>query len=419
MLDLGDAAAPVVAWDRTAATPQATAAVEKLTEAMVASMDRRRAFRRADLGRLTDALGSLSLELYATYRNNPKARLRISRRKANYEARHRTRYNASPITHTNACRVSDWLVAQGLAGSRLGYYERIPEFGPNAASGQQSRIWATESLSRFFETDCGLTPQDVGFAPWLETVVLRDKGDDRIKRDIDYTDTEETRRMRRNLKTINEALAGYELSQLGENGEVSDLPPFRLRRVFSQSSFELGGRFYGGPWINMKPEARARLLIDGEGTVERDYSSLHPRLIYALEGIPLVDGEDPYEVPGWDGSERRRYAKIAFQQLINSPTGKRIRKPSDIPMEEVGKGQWPKLIRAFEGKHARVSHWFRSGRGLELQRIDSDMAERVILEMLRKGVCCLPVHDSFIVPLSARAALSDVMGEAYKAASRA
>ena len=273
-------------------------------------------------------------------------------------------------------------------------------------------------MAQFFEAECGLTPQDVGYAPWLETVILRDKDEGGVKRDIDYTDTKETRQMRENLAVINEALAGYHLSQLGEDGQVSDLPPFRLRRIFSRGSFGLGGRFFGGPWINMKPEGRARLLIDGEETVELDYSALHPRLIYALDGIPLEDGEDPYRIPGWEGPERRQYAKTAFLQLINSEPGKRIRKPSDIPMEEVGKGQWPKLIRAFKEKHAKVSHWFRSGRGLELQRIDSDMAERVMLEMLGQGVCCLPIHDSFLVPVSKADQLSDAMQGAFSSAVR-
>lgn len=78
MLDLGDASAAAVAWDRTAATSRAEAAVEKLMDAMVASMGRKRALRRDDRDRLKDTLGALSLELYATYRDDPEARLRIS-----------------------------------------------------------------------------------------------------------------------------------------------------------------------------------------------------------------------------------------------------------------------------------------------------------------------------------------------------
>jgi hypothetical protein len=63
--------------------------------------------------------------------------------------------------------------------------------------------------------------------------------------------------------------------------------------------------------------------------------------------------------------------------------------------------------------HREIKGWFRSGRGLELQRLDSDIAEATLLSLVDQGVCCLPVHDSFIVPRSHENQLRAAMTQAY------
>lgn len=408
-----DTSLPAIQWNRLPISPAARSAVDRLTADMVAAMRRERALRQSDHERLAATLGAFVSELYSRLRSEENPALRMSRRKANYSASRRNRYNASPVTHTNACRVADWLVAEGFAGTRKGYYQRYPGFGPDAGAGQQSRIWATERLASFLEKEHGLTPHHFGFAPWVETVVLRDVEEKGVKRDIDYADTPETERMRANLRTINAQLSGYRLSVVIEKGRVEELPPFRLTRIFSRGSFELGGRFYRAPWIVMEQEMRARLLIDGEETVELDYPALHPRLIYARENEKLEG--DPYAVRGWEGPELRGYVKRAFQQLLNADPTAQLRKPRDIPSNELPKGGWQRLLKDLAKRHKSIAHWFRSGRGLELQRLDSDMAEQVVLDMLGYDVCCLPVHDSFIVPKTAKDELADAMKRAYEA----
>jgi hypothetical protein len=387
-------------------------------DSMVASMNRKRALRKDDRARLAETVESLALELYAARRSGDSGTLRLSRRKANYEAGRRNRYNASAVTHNNACRVADWLVSEGYAGTKKGHYRRYPGFGSEAGAGEQSRIWATERLVSFLEREHGLTPQCVGFASWVETVVLRDKSEDGQKLDIEYSDTSETRRMRSNLAYVATQLSRYQISQAATTGAYEDIRPFRLVRIFSRGSFDLGGRFYHGPWIEMPPEDRARLLIDGEEVVELDYSALHPRLIYMFEGKPLDASEDPYELAGWESKELRGCVKLAFQQLLNSKPATKLRKPRAVHGQELPKGGWTRLLTDLETKHASIRGWFRTGRGLNLQRVDSDIAERVLLALLRKGICCLPIHDSFVVPASSRDALADEMEKALQNAMK-
>lgn len=73
------------------------------------------------------------------------------------------------------------------------------------------------------------------------------------------------------------------------------------------------------------------------------------------------------------------------------------------------------LVRDIEAHHAPVAHWFGRERGLDLQYLDSRIAEGVMLEMDELGVPALPVHDSFIVPQSAATALREAMERHYRA----
>src|SRR5947207_9185465 len=67
-----------------------------------------------------------------------------------------------------------------------------------------------------------------------------------------------------------------------------------LVRIFNDGSFERGGRFYGGWWQGVPQHYRMHITIDGEPTVEADYSAIHPRLLYAREGMDCCG--DPYDV---------------------------------------------------------------------------------------------------------------------------
>jgi hypothetical protein len=71
------------------------------------------------------------------------------------------------------------------------------------------------------------------------------------------------------------------------------------------------------------------------------------------------------------------------------------------------------LLAQIGAAHAPIGHWFRSGRGVELQHIDSHMASSVLGYLRFRGVCCLPVHDSFIVPRSAEFMLGQTMAMGY------
>jgi hypothetical protein len=73
-----------------------------------------------------------------------------------------------------------------------------------------------------------------------------------------------------------------------------------------------------------------------------------------------------------------------------------------------------RLIDAIKVRHTPIEAHFHSGAGCWLQRMDADMAERVLLELIRHGIVALPIHDSFIVPARYEDAAREAMNEAFE-----
>jgi len=404
--------APELPWDRVGASIEAGRAAEYLSREIEESQGRRRALRSADRQRLEETTASVVLALYGAPADSCGGWRRYGRSRTDYGKP--SRYNQSTATLTTVTTVTDWLIAEGYAENILGFFRRNP-FGGPGGSGSKSRIRATPKLRNLLEADFGLTPSHVTFALWAETIVLRAAAQEYggIKHEIDYAETDETRSFRSKLQQINESNAKHRISVLMPDGTYKDMPPFRLRRIFNNSSFAFGGRFYGGPWQGMPAKDRVQLLIDGEEVVEADFAAMHPRLIYAIEGSPLDHEADPYALPKRHGAGQRGYIKQGFQQLLNAGPEATLRKPKTLAGVKLGKGGWTRLLEDIATKHRPIARWFRSGRGVELQHIDSEIAEGVLLRMVEQGVCCLPVHDSFIVPSSQKSLLHQTMQDVY------
>lgn len=186
-----------------------------------------------------------------------------------------------------------------------------------------------------------------------------------------------------------------------------------LRRVFTNERFDHGGRFYGAWWQHIKSELRPWIRINGEPTVEVDYRAMCLRCLHAKEG--LVPPDDPYDV-GYhyrdENDPRRKIIKDFINALLNDHT-KRIRLSAEkltILGETSTRAVKDRILRY----HPFLKDWLHSGVGIELQYLDSQIAERVMLQLLKQGITCLPIHDSFIVQRSAYQPLIDAMNEAYR-----
>ncbi len=160
-------------------------------------------------------------------------------------------------------------------------------------------------------------------------------------------------------------------------------------RIFNDGRFDHGGRFYGGWWQQLGGEQRAAIEINGAAVVEIDYKAMHLAILYAQVGRDWFKdfGGDPYHVAGYEQTH----------------------------LEEI---ELEALICAFRAKHVPIDRYFFSGAGIELQYIDSNMAEYVINHFTRKDVPVLTVHDSFLVPFQYAEELAVVMEKAFFIAVR-
>lgn len=417
-------------WDRTCSAPGWPAALDHLIADLEAAESRLRARKGVDRDRLRSTLGALVLDLYGAWKGDPERWLAYSRNANDYGPGHR--YTLPVATAKSAATVADFLLGAGLVEHRRGSYARNP-FGGPGGRGYRSRMRALPALVALLDNQFGLLPGTLGYADWSELVRLKaapeyPRGPKKL---IGYQDTTETRWMREQLVDLNAFLSGFRIDlEAGDETEeatddsidqeelvnVNDRSTIRLYRVFNNERWDHGGRFYGGWWQALPKAQRQRLLIDGEETVELDYRALHPRLCYHLEGQPLDRGNDPYTLPGLEGEAVRSVVKTAFNQLLNISSGGSPRAPAGAQTALPKRTSYKALLEKVEAAHAPIRHWFRSGRGVELQHIDSQMATTILDYLRHRGICCLPVHDSFIVPRSAEFVLGQTMSMAYHGA---
>lgn len=178
----------------------------------------------------------------------------------------------------------------------------------------------------------------------------------------------------------------------------------------------------------LRAKERLRLTIDGEKVCEVDYSSLHPHMLYAMEGVnytgDVYDTGNLYRSIGLSKSECRLAAKLMLLIAINSEHIHNgiysfkeawINHEADL-LEEQGKHEeaeqhrklfklrgaykigwiW-QLYRYLEAKHSTIKKYFGSGFGVKLQAMDGKIMRNVCYEFACKGHCSLPVHDSVVV----------------------
>ena len=302
----------------------------------------------------------------------------------------------------------DSLTALGLLENEIAK-NRPPRAG---SRGVQSSFRATEKLIS------SVVLPELRYVP--ENLIVLKYSD---KRRIGFRETAFTAKTRRNLEKINASLRSlnielmpmpnlkvdgtiYEFTK--PNGEIlsGDLQQNQHYRVFNNGRWKYGGRFYGPCWQSMPKVLRKQLTLDGEPTIETDYPNLHPWLIYAEAGIALFG--DAYQISGFD----RKLSKIAFNVMVNADSDLQALRAI---AEKIGcVGSYEKagaIMTAIRLRHGSVERFFCSGAGRRLQRIDSDLAEAVILAANRAGIAILSVHDSFITQKRHEARILTIMSE--------
>ncbi len=248
---------------------------------------------------------------------------------------------------------------------------------------------------------------------------------------IDYADTECTRAMRILVEAYNTSLLATDIS-LDKEGlnkiiGMTSYNPIRnqVHRIFSNRSFELGGRFYGGWWQDLSGELRSHILLDGKQTVELDFGALVAHQAYASKNLNYWDQHedgDPYALGNCDLP--RTIIKLAFQCALNTKNRENaasaiigeINAREDLSYYHgIRDEEAMILITRILQKHELIGDVLFSRPALRFQNMDSKICEVVIGNFLEVGKAILTIHDSFLVVQKQEVFLRHVMERAYKA----
>ena len=90
----------------------------------------------------------------------------------------------------------------------------------------------------------------------------------------------------------------------------------------------------------------------------------------------------------------------------------------ELQQDDYGNYTWNDvtgLIEKFKSVHHPIRHHLFKGVGLQLQNIESKIANRVLLHFAEKNILCLCIHDSFRIAEQHKEELITVLEEAYQA----
>ena len=377
--------------------PEANVFVERVLETyfpeVYSTKGKKRNSFRADLK-------VLLLDLYVSWQEDPEQTIGVGMSNSFYKKS--SRYNALHISY-KLIEIVHELTAAKLIGFREG----------SEWSGKVSRIWPLRKLIKLFE-QAKYVLEDIQPTPDRECIILRD----RKKNDIEYEDTTNTHRMRVNLRQYNELLADTFIDMPSlhnpvikkKKGQVNITQNHKfVRRIFHNSSFEQGGRFYGGWWQSIPKEYRQKIYINNNPTIEDDFSALHIMLLYAKQGLEYDwDGEDPYYHPISfinDYDEARLVGKLFLLTALNAKDKKSgfAAARNTFTEEEIHyKGEFSNrfledYLTKVKDKHPPLEEYLCSNAGVGLMNIDSQITEKIVEAFTSKGIPILCMHDSFII----------------------
>jgi len=327
------------------------------------------------------------------------------------------------------------------AATSIGWVSVVTGFqSKTKGEGRVTRIHPAGDLLQHYE-DLGLQYQDLIAPPPDRLVILAMEEHGEGRRFVDRSEDARVAPMQDNLDLINqffltqciylncsdELLLDTVDGVVARRNSPDDLDPredcgptainfqsVAMCRIFAHGSLDKGGRFYRGWWQHIRSKYRERIMINDHFTVECDYSGMALVCLYAREH-QTMDGDDPYDIELTDyqgsGDPRRKIVKKYLNAILND--SKSLYRVDSADLRRLGL-KAKELRRRVDRKHKKIKHMFRTGVGLELQYIDSKIAEQVMLRFAEMGEVCLPVHDSFVVRRGREKHLLTVMQEEFE-----
>jgi hypothetical protein len=248
---------------------------------------------------------------------------------------------------------------------------------------------------------------------------------------IDYEDDNFTRSIRADCRSYNLNLKETKISlkrckAVNEHLYDHNVPYKKKEyyRVFNEN-FKRGGRFYGPWWLHHIPsELRQYILINGNKTVERDYSSLIIHQIYNELGLNYYEentySPDPYILEDVAPSERKLNKAIIQISLncrnfdgLNGALIDEFRK-GNLKGKKPKEKEIIRRLNIFREMNPKISRYVYSNCASRFQFQDSEIARNIVNKCIHKQIPVLCIHDSFIVEYTHSNFIVDTMNSAIE-----
>jgi len=317
---------------------------------------------------------------------------------------------------------------------RLALVERKAGFAEASAFIRTGRIWGRQTrfrarsaliaLAQVHGVNLGLDKfaRHFRFTPPGKALLLRGPssgyGDNKQSgRPIKFDATELTRSLEAEVREINAYLSKVDIQPFTHRG---------FTRIFNDGgkadyAWNKGGRLYSigeGSYQNLPEQQRLTMTFNGEPVVEIDIKSCMPMLTHsALGRLDYNPHEhDPYTLP----ETPRLIGKLWFTQAIGLNklpsrwTKGHVKKAAESGLD-LGLYPIKKIETSMLAHTSALREWFSQDQlgYLDLMYLESQALVTTMLELVRKEIPCLSVHDSLIVPASKAGFALVAFGNAY------
>jgi hypothetical protein len=377
----------------------------------------------------------LIVDLWCAWNQDTKLYIGISRRLPDYKKN--VRYGKLGLGYKPMIATLDVLEKKGYITQDIGWLDR------NRNVGRNTKIKATQKLIQKIVDEHGIKESHIQRCKNQECIIMKEvikiDGKER-KVEFKYDEflcfviSENTIRMRKDLISYNNLLRRTHIDIPNYSKDIKadfeDESDKFVRRIFNNNEWTHGGRFYGGWWQRIRNYDRKNIRINGKAVVEIDYSAIHIVILYSIVGIDYwsLGRKDAYDLSsyGYDMDDRvRNFLKLILLVSVNAKKGKKkdVTEATKVVRNEIrldgykeqdeqelawvhdvfgvgGKVSNEKieqLIIDFADYHKDIKQFFYSKKGVELQYIDSLIAEKIINHFTMLDIPVLCIHDSFVI----------------------
>ena len=320
-------------------------------------------------------------------------------------------YNRYKLTNFKIAKAMDELESYGMVENNIAQRQ----YG-SVTDKQASYAVVTDLFIKTFSKRSTLISDAVDvYVSSFNPIELRDKD----KHPIEFETNELIEEAKRVVSGINALNLTHKITDYNGDSIVC-----MYTRVFNNSSFDIGGRWFKATILAIKNKLtnnRLRTKIDDKQVVEIDFDCLHIAMLSDMLGITKYRGIDIYyhvlDKKDYTANNRR-LVKLAINIMLNATS---LQKATQAINDEMrgGKYCYKNASEVIAAVHKALPEFVqkfctKECTGLVLQNKDSWIAHYVVDEFLKVNKPVLIIHDSFIAIKEDAQFLSDCMTMAYK-----